>query len=179
MQWASRDTARLEMESDLARRVDRLTSDQTDLLRQQLTELDRILKRHKTDFSYFSKTKATLLHMFMLILLCAPALLGYILHAVPVLGASWFTRSKVKHKEFALSILLVSSLVLTFFLYLIFTLIWTIWALPGMWFCLLPLSGLATYAWFMLYSALRFTNKKSCHEIDTAANSLFQQLGDE
>ncbi len=172
----SAHVARLQAEKNLANRVDALSEQSLEDIRKEIRQLDVVLKKHGLNDDYFSKRKITWRKAFLLILLGVPAAAGYLLHAMPVLGAQQFTKSKVKHKEFILSILLVASLVLTLCTYIVYLAFWYVFCIPLLWFLGIPLLGLCAFTMFQIVRSVHYKNQNAIDEINHQIQKILQYV---
>ncbi len=174
--FLSKNDVRLQTEKNLAESVDALSEHDLEGIRKDIRDLEGSLKQHRLDDSFFTKAKITWVKGFLLILLGLPALAGYLLHIVPLLGAKKFTNSKVKHREFVLSILLVATLVLTTVSYFIYLVFFSMYHLPFTWFLAIPALGFCTFSVKLIWRSVHFRSQNTMNEIHTHAKKVLQYV---
>ncbi len=162
----NREDHRLNAEKKLASNIDALDAPALENIRKDISVMDGMLRKSGNDFSYFSQKKGNIAHILLIAVLALPSLAGMCFHGLALLGAQHFTASKVKHKEFRLSILLVSSLALTTISYIILGCLWALLDLPAIGFLIIPFTGLSWYAIYMLWKGYHFRSLTNAGAIE-------------
>lgn len=112
------DETPLRREIKLADAINTLNQQKKSEIQDDLKKIKSLLASQGLDFSCFNKKPINVRKALLLALGLIPAVLGFVLHSLPILGAVWFTKTKVKQKEFKASILMISVLVLTLIWYI-------------------------------------------------------------
>ncbi len=128
------DTYRLSIEQEIAAKTNNLNDEQATVVRHHLDEMDTNLRKIKLNWHDLVKKPLDPLKLLILIIGFLPAFIGSVLHSIPLAGGYYFTKGKVKQKEFKASILMVSTLLLM--------LIWYI--------TLLAIILIAGWSWYVL-----------------------------
>jgi hypothetical protein len=107
-----KDNNALDQEKELAEKIDGL--DEVTLLKvkSEIKTLEQSLKKKKEDLHVLTKQPLDILSAMILILGFVPAVCSLLLNGLPILLASFFTKTKVKHVEFKASILMIGNLLL-------------------------------------------------------------------
>lgn len=155
------DTKRLDREKRLAEKLDALSVDTYEQVKSAIKGLESKFKTSGLKWAAINKSPLTLVGALILILGCIPAFIGFMLNIIPLAFGYYFTKAKVKQKEFKASILMVVTLVMFLIQYIIIILLCGVGILPW----LLPLVGIVSLLWlkyyYMVYDDTCFVSKNT------------------
>lgn len=109
----------LEKEINLARNVDDLLPQQLESLHITINAMEKKMATFNLNFHKIFLKPLTIKTTILLLVGFLPAVFGAFVHSLPIGLGYWFTKSKVKQKEFKASILMVSVLLLMMIHYFI------------------------------------------------------------
>jgi len=139
--------APLVSEKNLAESIDALSDGKLLEVRAEIRVLESEMKNEKVSLEDLRKIPYNFTRIIILTAGFLPALLGAVLHSLPLGVAFYFTKTKVNQKEFKASILMVLSMVLYVLMYIIYIITIAITAIPFFW---LPIC-IATGLWLRFY----------------------------
>ena len=145
---AEDDLSRLDLLKKIATSLDSIDENTLEKIRQKISETEKSLKKSKLSLSDLHKTPATIKDYLLLVLGFLPAAYGYVFNFIPVVIGMWFTKIKVKQKEFKSSVLMVS----VFFMLVIWYFAWIIFVITEPQFFLLPLTGFIAGWIFLIFT---------------------------
>lgn len=111
--------APLKEEKNLAELLHTISEEKTNRIGEMLIHLESDIKQEKLTLNDLEKHPCDARRLTVLLLGLIPGIAGAVTHFIPFAIAAYFTRAKVKQKEFKASILMVSSLVLGLIYYII------------------------------------------------------------
>lgn len=137
----------LKSEKKLAESIDNLSDDELQEIREKIKVLESEMKNENVTLDDICKIPYNASIILILLIGFLPALLGGLLHAIPLTISYYFTKINVKQKEFRASILMVTSMILCLLLYIAFVIIIAMTAIPFYWLAISIVTGL----WFRYY----------------------------
>ena len=125
----------LQNQINLAKNIDALTTEEYNNLGEKIDYLENKIKTAGLAFNDIFLKPITFMSAFWLVLGFLPAVMGLLVHFLPIVLGLWFTNTKVKQKEFRASILMVSilGLILVYYIFLIvlnFIFGWPVYLIP-------------------------------------------------
>lgn len=154
-----KDNKQLDEEKAIAFKIDNLHEDKFSLLKSDAKSLLAKMKKDGVKWSDLTKKPMNILNIIILTFGLIPALLGFMIHLPAIAVGHYFTKSKVKQKEFKASILMVVTLVMMLLQYVILFFFAAFSLIP--WYILLVfiLSGLWLRFYVGIYSNTYFKSK--------------------
>jgi 1-acyl-sn-glycerol-3-phosphate acyltransferase len=154
-----KDNKQLDDEKAIAFKIDNLHEDKFSLLKSDAKSLLAKMKKDGVKWSDLTKKPMNILNIIILTFGLIPALLGFLIHLPAIAVGHYFTKSKVKQKEFKASILMVVTLVMMLLQYVILFFFAAFSLIP--WYILLVfiLSGLWLRFYVGIYSNTYFKSK--------------------
>lgn len=137
----------LKSEKKLAESIDNLSDDELQEIREKIKVLESEMKNENVTLDDICKIPYNASRILILLIGFLPALLGGLLHAIPLTISYYFTKINVKQKEFRASILMVTSMILSLLFYIAFVIIIAMTAISFYWLAISILTGL----WFRYY----------------------------
>jgi glycerol-3-phosphate O-acyltransferase / dihydroxyacetone phosphate acyltransferase len=145
---AEDNLSKLDFMKKIATSLDSTDENMLEQIRQKISVTEKALKKSKLSLSDLHKTPASIKDYLLLVIGFLPAAYGYVFNFIPVVIGMWFTKLKVKQKEFKSSVLMVS----VFLMVVIWYFAWMVFVINKPQFFLLPLTGLVTGWVFLIYS---------------------------
>jgi len=150
------DEEPLMSEKNLAETLDKISENNYDEIKDQLKKIESEMEKENISLADLLKTPPGFGRIIFFVAGFIPFLFGIILHALPIGLAYYFTKNKIKQKEFKASILMVSSLILCLIYYIILIIIILAMEIPLYWFVICILCGWWSLIYWQLYSSTYF-----------------------
>ena len=173
------NTQQLDIEKNIASSIDQLQESKYNNLIEEINKLKLSLKSQGLRWTDLLKSPLNLSKSIILLISIIPALLGLIFHGLPILGGYYFTKSKVRQKEFKASILMVSTLVLTLIMYVILILVIIFTSISWIWLPIIVVSGLSLRLCYTIYTQTIFKGNKVLQDSQKMAQNLVSALKQE
>ncbi len=149
----------LQGEKKLANRIDALTDTEFESLSESMRTLENKIHAVNLKKDEIFKKPLGFIDVLFLIFGFIPAMVGAIIHVIPITIGFWFTKTNVKQKEFKASILMVSVLALFLINYIILLVLslifnWPFYIIPTFIVC-----GLFLRLYYVVWNDVTFTPK--------------------
>lgn len=172
------DLKKLDFMKNIATALDNTSEDDLAVIQSTVKDTEKSLKKSRITLDDLHKIKAGSGNYLILLAGFLPSAFGYVFNFIPVIMGMWFTKLKVKQKEFKSSVLMVSC----FTLLLLWYLGWIIFSFITPQFWILPFTGFVSGLIFLDYMEYfrRFAIFEDLHKINEGRNIMTQivsQLG--
>lgn len=170
------ENLKLDNEKELAENLDKLDDAELHTLKTSVTGITKDLKTNGYAWSDLVKNPLNIINIILLTVGLIPAALGFLLHIIPIGVGHFFTKTKVKQKEFKASILMVSTLMMMLIQYVILILVIAFTSITWVWILVFIVTGLCARFYFTLYSNTAFTFNSGFSNIKKEAQALAKSL---
>lgn len=172
----NQSTSCIDVEKGIAQDVDQCSETKILELKSKEALVTKKLKTLKIGWTDLSNQPPTILRWICLFIGFIPAVLGYLIHIIPITIGKTFTSTKVKQKEFKASILMVSILVLTMIQYIILFIIVVLTKVTWVWIVIFIVLGLISRFYYTLYSNTVFVNSTTFTALKSDAQKILEEL---
>ncbi len=171
-----KDTKRLDIEKDVAKIVDGLNDEKFITLKSDLNAMETKMKKNGMIWNDLIKNPLNLTNSIILLIGIMPAILGFSLNLIPLAVGYFFTKTKVKQKEFKASILMVVTMVLFLLQYIILTALAIFGILPWLLILVAVISGLWLRYYYTIYENSKIINFKKLVEFKSEAINILNKI---
>jgi glycerol-3-phosphate O-acyltransferase/dihydroxyacetone phosphate acyltransferase len=171
-----KSNTQLDAEINIAAKIDQLTETDLAEIRSSVKELDQQMKKIGLSWAVIDKIPLNFGNALVLIIGFIPAVIGLIMHIVPLSIATGFTKYKVKPKEFKASILMVSALMLLMVQYLILIILICTTGLEVYWLLLFIMGGLWLRIYYYVFNNTLFVKRKNLEFFQIQAKQILKTL---
>jgi 1-acyl-sn-glycerol-3-phosphate acyltransferase len=170
------DTGLLEDEKKLAEKLDALSENKLQLLRDNIKQLETEMIIEKITLHDLQKIPIHFVSALTLVLGFLPALVGAFFHFLPLVSAYIFTKTKVKQKEFKASILMVSAMLLCLIAYILYIIIIVALGLPFYWLVIIITTGLWLRWYYQVWVSTFFSSGSGLEKFKNKGYQILDNL---